>query len=168
MSARLVQILETYRRLYRETGKEQPRLKNASFISAEEAMAAAEMGCDSATISFQVLTELQSRTYDASKQPHGGKGERPKPKHPYADAPKLSDRLAPLLKVDPLAAKPDEFDGKLADEKTDWLANSGEKLKEAIESDPAAKQRFEDAMELFTTAQNQSQALIEETVASLG
>lgn len=29
MSARIVQILETYRRLYKETGKEQPFLKNA-------------------------------------------------------------------------------------------------------------------------------------------
>jgi transaldolase len=29
MSARLFQILETYRRLYKETGKEQPLLKNA-------------------------------------------------------------------------------------------------------------------------------------------
>ena len=167
MSARLVQILETYRRLYRETGKEQPRLKNASFISAEEAMAAAEMGCDSATISFQVLTELASREYDASKQAHGGQGERPKPKHPYADAPKLSDRLAPLLKKDPLAAKPEEFDGKLASESVDWLANGGDKLQEAISADPAAKQRFEDAMALFTTAQNESQALIEKTVAEL-
>lgn len=29
MSARIVQILETYKRLYKETGKEQPLLKNA-------------------------------------------------------------------------------------------------------------------------------------------
>lgn len=29
MSARIFQILETYRRLYKETGKEQPLLKNA-------------------------------------------------------------------------------------------------------------------------------------------
>lgn len=29
MSSRLVQILETYKRLYKETGKEQPYLKNA-------------------------------------------------------------------------------------------------------------------------------------------
>jgi transaldolase len=29
MSSRLVQILETYKRLYKETGKEQPFLKNA-------------------------------------------------------------------------------------------------------------------------------------------
>lgn len=32
MSARLVQILETYKRLYKETGKEQPFLKNARCV----------------------------------------------------------------------------------------------------------------------------------------
>lgn len=32
MSARVFQILEIYRRLYRETGKEQPFLKNARFV----------------------------------------------------------------------------------------------------------------------------------------
>lgn len=31
MSPRLVQILETYKRLYKETGKEQPFLKNARY-----------------------------------------------------------------------------------------------------------------------------------------
>lgn len=29
MSARIVQIIETYKRLYKETGKEQPLVKNA-------------------------------------------------------------------------------------------------------------------------------------------
>lgn len=29
MSARLIQMLETYRRLYKETGKTQPLIKNA-------------------------------------------------------------------------------------------------------------------------------------------
>ena len=33
MSPRLVQILETYKRLYKETGKEQPFLKNARYAS---------------------------------------------------------------------------------------------------------------------------------------
>lgn len=32
MSSRLVQILETYKRLYKETGKEQPLLKNARYV----------------------------------------------------------------------------------------------------------------------------------------
>lgn len=29
MSARIMQIIETYKRLYKETGKEQPLVKNA-------------------------------------------------------------------------------------------------------------------------------------------
>ena len=32
MSYRVFQILETYRRLYKETGREQPLLKNARFV----------------------------------------------------------------------------------------------------------------------------------------
>lgn len=32
MSARIVQILETYKMLYKETGKDQPLLKNARQI----------------------------------------------------------------------------------------------------------------------------------------
>jgi transaldolase len=32
MSARMVQILETYKRLYKETGKEQPMVKSARYI----------------------------------------------------------------------------------------------------------------------------------------
>lgn len=35
MSPRLVQILETYKRLYKETGKEQPFLKNARYVKLE-------------------------------------------------------------------------------------------------------------------------------------
>lgn len=34
MSARIVQILETYKKLYKETGKEQPLLKNARYVRA--------------------------------------------------------------------------------------------------------------------------------------
>lgn len=40
MSARMIQMLETYKRLYDETGREQPMVKAASFISPQEAMAA--------------------------------------------------------------------------------------------------------------------------------
>jgi hypothetical protein len=32
MSHRLMQILETYKRLYNETGKEQPMIKPASYV----------------------------------------------------------------------------------------------------------------------------------------
>jgi transaldolase len=167
MSPRLVHILETYRRLYRETGKEQPRLKNASFISAEEAMAAGEQGCHSATISYQVLNELASRTYDPAKQPHGGAADRPKPAHPYKDAPPLSARLAPLMKIDPLAAKPAEFTGQLASADVDYLADNGKALQEAIEADLTAKKRFADAMALFTAAEDRSKAKIEEVLATL-
>lgn len=38
MSARIVQILETYKRLYKETGKDQPLLKNARSVSRPESV----------------------------------------------------------------------------------------------------------------------------------
>jgi transaldolase len=51
MSARTMQILETYARLYKETGKQQPLLKQASFITAKEAMAAGEHGKNAVPLS---------------------------------------------------------------------------------------------------------------------
>lgn len=32
MSARIVQIIEMYKRLYKETGREQPLVKNARYV----------------------------------------------------------------------------------------------------------------------------------------
>ncbi|KAJ7483234.1 hypothetical protein FB451DRAFT_1233825 [Mycena latifolia] len=50
MSRRMIQVLETYKRLYKETGKLQPMIKFASFISWQEAMACGEMEMHHATI----------------------------------------------------------------------------------------------------------------------
>jgi transaldolase len=38
MSARMVQILETYKRLYKETGKEQPMVKSARYLVPPQAI----------------------------------------------------------------------------------------------------------------------------------
>lgn len=159
MSPRIVQIQETYKRLYKETGKEQPLIKHASFISVKEAMAAGEMGLHSATISHQVLTELAKLPYDASKQPGEGK---PKPAHVYRDAGALSPRFEKLMKIDPLA--PPDWDGTLASTEIDYLANNGAELEKAIEADPTAKNRLRDALDLFIDAEKKSQAKIEEAM----
>jgi len=175
MSPRIVQIQETYKRLYKETGKEQPLIKHArydthtvtchhflistSFISVKEAMAAGEMGLHSATISHQVLTELAKLPYDASKQPGEGK---PKPAHVYRDAGALSPRFEKLMKIDPLA--PPDWDGTLASTEIDYLANNGAELEKAIEADPTTKNRLRDALDLFIDAEKKSQAKIEEAM----
>jgi transaldolase len=161
-SPRILQILDTYRRLYKETGKMQPLLKNASFITPQEAMAAGEMGCHSATISHTVLNQLAKLQYDPSKQP--GEGIT-KPVHAYKDAPSTPPRLQKLLTVDPLAGP--SWDGKLASTDVDYLANGGAFLDEAIENDPAAKPRLIDALTLFTAGENRSKLKIETALAKL-
>lgn len=162
MSARIVQILETYKKLYKETGKEQPLLKNASFITAKEAMAAGELGCHSATISHTVLNELAKLQYDGSKQP--GEGV-PKPVHVYKHAGPTPARLQKLAKIDPLAAA--DWDGKLASTDIDYLANGGEELAKAIAKDPIATTRLKDALELFTGGEERSKAKVEAVLKTL-
>ncbi|KAJ6443393.1 transaldolase [Purpureocillium lavendulum] len=162
MSARVFQILETYRRLYKETGREQPLLKNASFISAKEAMAAGELGCHSATISHTVLNELARLPYDGTKQP--GEGV-PKPVHVYRDAGPTPERLRKLANIDPLAAA--AWDGKLASTDVDYLADGGAALTKAIEADPISKERLAVALELFTGGENRSKAKVEKALAAL-
>ncbi|KAH7123491.1 hypothetical protein B0J13DRAFT_511881 [Dactylonectria estremocensis] len=156
MSARILQILDTYKRLYRETGKEQPFLKNASFISVEEAMAAGEMGCHSATISHTVLEQLSKLPYDASKQPGEG---LPKPTHVYKNAHPTPERLKKLLTVDVLAGP--DWDGKLASTDVDWLANGGSELDKANEADIPTKKRLEDALTLFIGGEERSKLKVE-------
>ncbi|CAD0026855.1 unnamed protein product [Aureobasidium pullulans] len=156
MSARTLQILETYARLYKETGKAQPLLKQASFITAKEAMAAGEHGCHSATISPQALDELSKLTYDGSKQPGEGK---PKPSNVYAGY-KTPTRLAEVSKVDPLAAA--EIDAKIASPDIKYLANDGKVLQKAIKADPVTSQRLDDALKLFISGLLESKAKIEE------
>ncbi|CAM1503319.1 Fc.00g080950.m01.CDS01 [Cosmosporella sp. VM-42] len=162
MSARIVQILEVYKRLYKETGKEQPLLKNASFISAKEAMAAGEMGCHSATISHTVLNMLAELPYDGTKQP--GEGV-PKPVHVYKNAGPIPERLKKLANIDPLAAA--DWDGKLASTDIDYLANGGIELQKAIDADPVTKTRLSDALKLFCGGEERSKLKVEEMLKTL-
>ncbi|KJR90067.1 transaldolase [Sporothrix schenckii 1099-18] len=164
-SPRVVQILEVYRRLYKATGKEQPLLKNASIISAEEALAASEMGCHSVTISHTVLNELASRTYDASTQPGQG---IPKTALQYRDgSPAVPARLQSLLTIDPLRedGKPQFTLDKAV--KIDYLAEGGKALEAAIAADPTSKKRLEVALELFTRGENRSKEKVEKALAAL-
>jgi transaldolase len=126
-------------------------------------MAAGEMGCHSATISPQVLTELAKLPYDGSKQP--GEGV-PKPTHPnHQNSVPSSERLKKLVATDPLAAA--DWDGRLASTDIDYLANNGAELAKAIEADPITVTRLKDALELFTGAEKKSQAKIEEALKQL-
>jgi transaldolase len=118
-------------------------------------MAAGEHGCESATISPEVLNELASRPYDAAKQPGEGK---PKPAHPYAHY-RTPDRLQAVSQRDPLA--PADAQTTRARTDVDYLADGGAELEKAIAADPVTKQRLEDALTLFTGGLMESKAKIE-------
>ncbi|KAG7131014.1 Transaldolase like protein [Verticillium longisporum] len=132
---------------------------NGNFITVQEAMAAGEMGCHSATISHTVLNELAKLPYVASEQPGP---DIPKPAHVYKDAAPVSDRLRKLLSVDPLAGP--DWDGKLASTDVNYLADGGAPLQNAIEADAVTNKRLADAMALFTGGQERSRAKIEEVL----
>ncbi|KAI0179708.1 transaldolase [Hypoxylon sp. FL1284] len=155
-SPRIIQVLPVYKKLYKETGKEQPLVKNASFISPEEVMAAGEMGCHSATISHTVLNELATRPYDASAQP--GQGE-PKRLHAYKDARVLPARFEPLLAIDPLSSENKAAIHEVS--YVDYLADGGKKLDEAIVADPGTTRRLKVALELFASAESRSREKVE-------
>ena len=125
-------------------------------------MAAGEMGCHSATISHTVLDQLAKLPYDASKQPGAG---RPKPAHVYKDAAPLSDRLKPLMAIDPLA--PAGWDGKLASTDVDYLADGGVALQKAIEADPESKKRLDEALTLFIGGENRSKDKVEQMLKTI-
>ncbi|EEY18871.1 transaldolase [Verticillium alfalfae VaMs.102] len=136
-----------------------PAVEHPIFITVQEAMAAGEMGCHSATISHTVLNELAKLPYVASEQPGP---DVPKPVHVYKDAPPVSDRLRKLLSIDPLAGP--DWNGKLASTNVDYLADGGAPLQNAIEADAVTKKRLADAMALFTGGQERSRAKIEEVL----
>ncbi|KAI1760251.1 transaldolase [Hypoxylon sp. FL1150] len=118
-SPRVIQIPE-------ETGSEQqPLVKNASFISPHEAMAAGEMGCHGATISHTVLKELASRHHDTTRAfyppPNGHRPPNPENKAELAKASRVS-----------------------------YLADDGKKLVEAIAADPETAKRLKITLDNFT------------------
>lgn len=131
-----------------------------SFISVKEAMAAGELGCHSATFSPAILDALAGLPYDGTKQP--GRAVA-KPAHVYRLPNPTPERLGHLAATDPLAAAAG-YDSRLADTDVDYLAGRGERLDEAIAADPVATARLEDALRLFTAAEERSRARIEEAM----
>jgi transaldolase len=115
-------------------------------------MAAGEIGCHSATLSHQVLTELSRLRYDSAGQPGEG---HPKPIHPYKDAASIPLRLQKIQQLDPLADP--TWDGQLASVEIDYLANGGAELDNANEADPETKRRLSEALANFVAAEKRSQ-----------
>jgi len=155
MSPRVVQIMETYGRLRRETGKVQPLLKPAAFLSAKEPMAMAEFGCEHATIPEDVLASLAS--LDLATNPTPGDNSK------HWGVP--SARVAHLAKIDPLAGP--GWDGKLASTDIDYLASNGAALDKAIEADDVSKRALAIALEDFQGCELQTKAAIDEILKEI-
>ncbi|CAK7566307.1 MAG: hypothetical protein SEPTF4163_004247 [Sporothrix epigloea] len=174
-SARLVQILDLYRRQFAATGRRQPLVKNASFISPEEAMAAGEMGCQSATLFNTLILDLAARPYTDATRLGGEAAAQATLTKPAADVPFYKDRtepsarLAPLLLVDPLntvdpTTVAASYDAVVA---TDYLADDGKNLAAAIAADPVVSDRLEAALTLFFACEKRSQDKIDKALATL-
>ncbi|KAF7357767.1 Aldolase [Mycena venus] len=165
MSHRLLQILEIYKRLYRETGKEQPMIKPAAFISVQEVMACGEMEMHHTTIGPRLLAELTALpavSSTSTKIPGVAKVDMTRP---YANARPTPARLAEMSKSDPLSGT--TWDGIVASTNIDYLADNGAALDKAIEADPATKQRVYDALEIFKVGELSSRAIIEKAIEDL-
>ncbi|KAF4964565.1 hypothetical protein FSARC_7524 [Fusarium sarcochroum] len=153
MSPRLVQIQQVYQRLREETGKVQPLLKPASFISAREAIAMGEVGCHHATIPEDIL--LQLSLLDAEANPPPGNDTKKQEGIP-------SERIAHLAKTDPLADP--NWNGKLPSTDVNYLADNGAALAKAIAADPVTEKGLYEALESFKANELQSKAAIEEVL----
>ncbi|KAH7470426.1 hypothetical protein FOMA001_g14371 [Fusarium oxysporum f. sp. matthiolae] len=152
MSPRIVQIQQIYKRLREETGKTQPLLKPASFISAREAMAMAELGCDHATIPEDILLQLSLLDAEANAPPGGDS---------YMKNGTPSQRIAHLAQVDPLIGP--DWPG-LPTLDINYLADNGAALTQAIVADPVTQRGLDEAIEAFKANELQIRDAIEEAL----
>ncbi|KAL4910537.1 hypothetical protein BDW74DRAFT_184429 [Aspergillus multicolor] len=152
MTPRIIQIMEIYRGLERETVKVQPMLKPASFKSAREAMAMGELGCRHATIPEDILQQLALLRVDANPPPGYGSMHNGG----------IPARLAHLTKTDPFAGP--GWDGRLARIDIDYLADNGAALTKAIGEDPITARGLHEALEAFKANEVQSRTVIEEVL----
>ncbi|KAM0075088.1 hypothetical protein ACKRZS_012905 [Fusarium odoratissimum] len=152
MSPRILQIQQIYKRLREETGKTQPLLKPASFISAREAMAMAELGCDHATIPEDILLQLSLLDAEANAPPGGDS---------YMKNGTPSQRIAHLAQVDPLIGP--DWPGLPALD-INYLADNGATLTQAIAADPDTQRGLDEAIEAFKANELQIRDAIEEAL----
>lgn len=122
-------------------------------------MAMAELGCPHVTIPPHLIRTLLA-TPDKLPLP-----TTKKPKLSYAEFATVP-RLTKLSTIDPFAAP--GWDGRLANMETDFVANDGEKLDEAIRNDPIAGKRLKDAEVFFLEMENKAKEAIEKEIAAQG
>ncbi|EIW68077.1 hypothetical protein TREMEDRAFT_32879 [Tremella mesenterica DSM 1558] len=158
-SFRIISYLQAYEELYKRTGKEQPKVMSASYITAKEVVASGEIGCWAVTLPPVLLKELAETPDDS---PPSG---IPKPNHPYMHRPSLSKRLAHMVGLDPLAGK--EWEGNQASLDVDYLADGGAALEEAMKKDAVVLPRLKQAVDLFNGREDEGKEWILETLKTL-
>lgn len=125
-----------------------------SYQNIKEAIATAELGCHSATMSTKVIDDLAATPYDKSLDFGLHVSKAGLPDLSVRDTP---ERLQTLLTCDSLREGP--FVRARTD--VDYLANEGAELVAAMEKDPVGLGRLKDAIALFVWAENGSKDLIE-------
>ena len=124
----------------------------SSFISAREAMAMAELGCDHATIPEDILLQLSLLDAEANAPPGGDS---------YMKNGTPSQRIAHLAQVDPLIGP--DWPGLPALD-INYLADNGAALTQTIAADPVTQRGLDEAIEAFKANELQIRDAIEEAL----
>lgn len=175
MSARHYQIRQTYDRLAEETGKKQPQMKTASFVSVYEVMAMPELGADHITVGLPVLTDLAS--YKALPAHEKGNWKKALKDFPGITEPHFQwkdwnpprpeergKRMEEIAKCDPLS-KVMQKDQKLASTDVDYLEDGV--LDKLNEEDEVTRLRLAEGLKRFSLMEAESKKYIEELQAKL-
>ncbi|KAJ6114237.1 hypothetical protein N7486_000015 [Penicillium sp. IBT 16267x] len=136
-------------------GKEQPIMVIASHLSTAEVMAMAELGCQHVTITEENMKALL-QTPDSLTPVTTSK-----PTYPYANL-ITPARLKCLSRVDSLS--PAGCSDILPSGSTNYLANDGRYLDEAIQADGFVAKGLKDAMDWFIAAEEKAKHAIEREI----
>lgn len=107
-----------------------------------------------------MIKELAETPYEAEIDPGKYQG-KPALKDFYGQLPEPA-RLQPLLMSDPLAQSKDSWKRAFLD--IDYLADGARELVNALDGDPAGKNRLDDAISMFIAAETASKSLIESVI----
>ncbi|KAL4791482.1 aldolase [Aspergillus venezuelensis] len=167
MAPRLIHILETYARLYRETGTPQPIVVIASNANIAEILATAELGCQHITILAHHLKELASVPLDETALAQYPLLRNPPAKKtpPYYDVQTTPERLRAHSTSDAIAGP--EWDGTFASTEVDWLAGEGGALDRAMQSDAAVVKKMKDVLGAFLGADERAKGAIEAEIVKM-
>ena len=138
-----------------------------SNANVNEVLATAELGCQHITILAHHLKELQETPLDDSalKKYPWLASPPAKKQDPYYEDLKTPVRFATHSNSDPMAGP--NWDGKLADIHTDYLANGGKALSDAMNGDAAVVKKMIDVLEAFNGGDTKAKAAIEAEIAHL-